>query len=57
MNNELFEIDEGPQKAVIEEIIKRARPGVLELRWTEEGNTETHIVTIKGPGKRIRPKN
>jgi hypothetical protein len=55
MNNEMTKIAEGRQKAVFDEIIKRARPG-FALCWTSEGPTEAHIVTVKGPGKRYRLK-
>jgi hypothetical protein len=55
MNNELTDTEEGEQKAVIEQIIGRVRPGV-EFRWVPEGNTdlgstEDHIVTIFSAGK------
>jgi hypothetical protein len=53
MNQDLTETDEGRQRAVIEEIIERTRPGV-EFCWASEGITETHILKIKGPGYRIR---
>jgi hypothetical protein len=58
MNDELTEADEGRQRAVIEEIIVRARPG-FELRWAFSGNTrredtETHVLNIQGRQNRFR---
>ena len=57
MNNELTDTEEGRQKAVFEEVIRRVRPGVRALCWISEGNTERHVVNIEWCGKRTRLKS
>ena len=49
----LTEAGEQRQRAIVEEVIKRASPGV-KLRWGQKGSTETHVLLVKIHGRRYR---